>query len=104
MPLRRIDRQTLDPPEEREIPGEWGRQVPNPAMERKMHNICARLVDTEIKKRRTTGVGHVSESKREDEVGHEGEDVVAEDAENELLIRVVARMKMSRKTRNSNML
>jgi hypothetical protein len=37
MPPRRRDRQTPDPPEEREIPRRRGRQVPNPAMEREMH-------------------------------------------------------------------
>jgi hypothetical protein len=71
---------------------ERGRQVPNPAMEREMRDIHARLVDMEIKQRRTTGVGDVSESESEDEAGHEGEEVTAEDAANECLIRVVARM------------
>jgi hypothetical protein len=92
MPPRRRDRKTPDPPEEREMPRERGRQVPNPAMEREMRNIRARLVDMEIKQRRTTGVGDVSESESEDEAGHEGEEVAAEDAANECLIRVVARM------------
>jgi hypothetical protein len=92
MPPRRRDRQTPDPPEEREMPEERGRQVPNPAMEREMHNIRTRLMDVEIKQRRTAGVGDVSESESEDEVGHEGEEVAAEDAANECLIRVVARM------------
>jgi hypothetical protein len=45
MPLRRRDRQTPDPPEEREMPEERGRQVPNPTMEREMHNIRARLME-----------------------------------------------------------
>jgi hypothetical protein len=89
---RRRDRQTPDPPEEREMPEERGRQVPNPAMEREMHNIHARLVDVEIKQRRTVDVGDVSESESEDEAGHEGEEVAAEDATNERLIRAVARM------------
>jgi hypothetical protein len=51
-----------------------------------------RLVDVEIKQRRTAGVGDVSESESEDEAGHEGEEVAAEDAANERLIRAVARM------------
>ena len=92
MLLRRRDMQTPDPLEKREMPGERGRQVPNPTMEREMHNIHARLMDMEIKQRRTTDVGDVSESKSEDEAEHEGEEVAAEDAVNECLLRVVARM------------
>jgi hypothetical protein len=92
MPPRRRDRQTPDPPEEREMSRERGRQVQNPAMEREMHDIRARLVDVEIKQRCTAGVGDVSESESEDEAGHEGEEVTTEDATNECLIRVVARM------------
>jgi hypothetical protein len=92
MPSRRRDRQTPDLLEEREMPGERGRQVPNPAMEREMHNIRARLLDVETKQRHTVGVGDVSESKSEDEVGHEGEEIAVEDVANERLIRVVARM------------
>jgi hypothetical protein len=49
-------------------------------------------MDMEIKQRHTAGVGDVSESESEDEAGHEGEEVAAEDATNECLIRVVARM------------
>jgi hypothetical protein len=37
-------------------------------------------------------LGDLSESESEDEAGHEGEEVAAEDAANERLIRVVARM------------
>jgi hypothetical protein len=44
---RRRDRQTPDPPEEREMPRGRGRQVPNPAMEREMRDIRARLEDME---------------------------------------------------------
>jgi hypothetical protein len=92
MSLRRRDRKTLDPPEEREMPGERSRQVPNPSMEREMHNLHARFMDMKIKQRHTTGVEDVSESESEDEAGHEGEEVATEDATNERLIRVVARM------------
>jgi hypothetical protein len=92
MPLRRRDRQTPDPPEDREMPEGRGRQVPNPAMERYIHDLRARVVDMEIKQRRTTGVGDVSDFESENEVGHEGEEVTTEDATNEHLIRAVARM------------
>jgi hypothetical protein len=92
MSVRRRDRQAPDPPEEREMPRGRGRLVPNPAMEREMRDICARLEDMETTQRHTTDVGDVSEYKNEDEARHEGEEVAAEDAENECLIRVVARM------------
>jgi hypothetical protein len=57
-----------------------------------MRDIRARLMDMEIKKRRIAGVGDVSESESEDEVGNEREEIIVEDAANECLIRVVARM------------
>jgi hypothetical protein len=50
--------------------------VPNPAMERDMHDLRARVVDMEIKQRCTTGVGDVSDSESENEAGHEGEEVI----------------------------
>jgi hypothetical protein len=92
MPLRRRDKKTLDLPEDREMPRGTGRQVPNPTMEREMRDICTRLEDMETTQRRAAGVGDVSESESEDEDGHEGEEVTEEDATNERLIRVVARM------------
>jgi hypothetical protein len=92
MPPRRRDRQTPDPPEKREIPRRRGRQVPNPTMEREMCDLRARLEDLETSQRRTAGVGDVSESESEDEARHEGEEVAVEDAANERLLRVVARM------------
>jgi hypothetical protein len=49
MPLRRRDRKTPNPPKEREMLEERGRQVPKLAMEREIHNICIELVDMEIK-------------------------------------------------------
>jgi hypothetical protein len=92
MPPRRRDRQTPDPPEDREMPEGRGRQVQNPEVERDLHDIRARLVDVEIKQRRTADIGDVSESESEDDAGHEEEEIAAEDAANERLIRVVARM------------
>jgi hypothetical protein len=92
MPPRRRDKQTLDLPEDREMSRERGMQVPNPAMEGDIHDLRARVVDMEIKQRCTAGVRDLSDSKSEDEVGHEGEEVTAKDAANECLIRAVARM------------
>jgi hypothetical protein len=92
MPLRRRDKQTLDPPEDREMPRRRGRQMPDPTMEREMCDLCARLEDMETAQSHTFGVGDVSDSKSENESRHEGEEVTAEDAANERLIRAVARM------------
>jgi hypothetical protein len=49
MSSRRSDRQTPDPEEEREMSRGRGRQVQNPEVERDLYDICARLVDMEIK-------------------------------------------------------
>jgi hypothetical protein len=68
------------------------RQVSNPTMEREMHDLRTRLVDVDIKQRHTADVGDVSESESEDEARHEAEEVAAEDATNEHLIRAIARM------------
>jgi hypothetical protein len=66
--------------------------VPNPEVERDLHDIRTRFMDVEIKQRCIADIGDVSESEREDEAGHEEEEVTVEDAANERLIRVVARM------------
>jgi hypothetical protein len=66
--------------------------MPDPTMEREMCDLRTRLEDMETTQRHTTDFGDVSESESEDEAGHEGEEVAAEDAANERLIRVVARM------------
>jgi hypothetical protein len=71
---------------------ERGRQVPNPAMERDIHDLRARVVDMEIKQRCTTDIGDVSESEREDEAGHREEEVTTENATNERFLRAIARM------------
>jgi hypothetical protein len=46
----------------------------------------------ETTQRRTAGAGDLSDSESEDEARHEGEEVRVEDAANEHLLRVVARM------------
>jgi hypothetical protein len=47
MPSRRRDRQTPDPPEEREMPRRRGRQMTDPTMEKEMCDLHARLKDME---------------------------------------------------------
>jgi hypothetical protein len=92
MPLRRRDKQTPNPPKDREVSRERGREVSNLEVERDLHDIHARIVDVKIKQRHRVDIGDVSESKREDEVVHREEEVTEEDATNEHLLRVVARM------------
>jgi hypothetical protein len=92
MPPRRRDRQTPDPPEDREMPRRRGRQMTDPAMEREMHDLRARLEDMETTQRRTVSAGDLSDSESEIEAEHEREEVAAKDAANERLIRAIARM------------
>jgi hypothetical protein len=47
--------------------------VPNPSMERDIHDLRARVVDMEIKQRGAASVGDLSDSESENEAGHEGE-------------------------------
>jgi hypothetical protein len=91
MPQRRRDMQTTNPPEEREIPRRRGRQMPDLVMAREMRDLRARLEDMETTQRRTVSIGDLSDSESEIEVEHK-EEVLAEDAENEHLIRVISRM------------
>jgi hypothetical protein len=92
MPPRRRDSQTPDPPEEREMLRRRGRQMTDPAMEKEMRYLRSRLEDMETTQRRTVSVGDLSDSKSEIEAEHEEEEVAAEDAANERLIRDIARM------------
>jgi hypothetical protein len=91
MPPRRRDRQTPDPLEESEMLRRRGRQMTDPAMEREMRDLRARLEDMETAQRRTVSVGDLSDSESEIGVEHE-EEVAAEDAANERLIRAIAKM------------
>jgi hypothetical protein len=88
MPPRR-ERQSPDP-EDREV-RRRGRQVTNPKMERQMHDLRARLEDMETTQRGTISAGDFSDSESEVEAERE-EEVAAEEASNEHLIRAIARM------------
>jgi hypothetical protein len=55
MAPRRRDRQTPDPPEEREIPRRRGRQLPDPSGARDMCNLHARMDAMEIAQRHAVG-------------------------------------------------
>jgi hypothetical protein len=88
MPPRR-ERQSPDP-EDREV-RRRGRPAGNPEMERQMRDLRARLEEMETAQRRGVGAGDLSDSEVEEEAGHE-EEVTAEDASTERLIKAIARM------------
>jgi hypothetical protein len=92
MPPRRRGRQLSDLEEEREISRERGRQVQNPNMEREVRNLRARMEDMETSQRHKDDVGDICESKDEGDAGCEEEEIPAEDAANERLIKAIARM------------
>jgi hypothetical protein len=75
MPPRRRDRLMLDP-----------------AVEREMHELRARLDAMETTQRHTVDTGDISEDESENEAGNKGEEVAAKDVANERLFRAVARI------------
>jgi hypothetical protein len=91
MPPRRRDRLTPDPPEDREMSRRRGRQMTDPTMEREMRDLRTRLEDMETTQICIVSVGDLSDYESEIEDEHE-EEVAAEDAANERLIRAIARM------------
>jgi hypothetical protein len=68
------------------------RPMPNPAVEREMHELRAKLDAMETAQRRTVDTGDISKAESENEAGNEGEEVAVEDAADERLLRVVARI------------
>jgi hypothetical protein len=74
------------------MPRGRGRQVQNPDMEREVRNLRAIMEDMETSQRHKADVGDISESKKEDDAGHGEEEIPAEDAANERLLKAVARM------------
>jgi hypothetical protein len=74
------------PPRRRDIP------MPDPTVEREMHELRVRLDAMETTQRHTFDVGDFSKDERENEAGNEEEEVAVEDAADECLFRVVARI------------
>jgi hypothetical protein len=68
------------------------RPIPDLAMEREMHELCARLDAMETSQRHIFNTGDISEVESENEVGHEGEEVAVEDAADERLFRAISRI------------
>jgi hypothetical protein len=89
MPPRR-ERQSPDP-EDREV-RRRGRPAGNPEMERQMQDLRSRMEEMETAQRRGAGTGEFSDYEVEEEAGHEAEEVSAEDASMERLIRAISRM------------
>jgi hypothetical protein len=75
MPPRRRDRPMLDP-----------------AVEREMRKLCARLHAIETAQRRTVDAGDINEAESENEVGNEGEEVAVKDVVDERLFKAIARI------------
>jgi hypothetical protein len=69
-----------------------GRPAGNAEMEREMRDLRARLEEMETTQRRGAGAAEFSDSEIEEEAGHDAEEVSAEDASTERLIRAIARM------------
>jgi chromatin segregation and condensation protein Rec8/ScpA/Scc1 (kleisin family) len=76
--------------EEKEILRRRDRKIPDPAREREMRELCARLDAMETTQRRTIDVGDINEVESENEAGNE--EVVVEDAAEDRLFRVFARI------------
>jgi hypothetical protein len=69
-----------------------GRPAGNPEIERQMRDLRARLEKMETVQRRGVGAVEFSDSKVEEEAGHDAEEVTTEDASTERLIRAISRM------------
>jgi hypothetical protein len=77
MPLRKRDRLVA---------------MPDLAVEREMHELHARIDSMETTYRCTVDARDIGEAESENEARHEGEEVIVEDAVDERLFRVVARI------------
>jgi hypothetical protein len=64
----------------------------DPVVEREMHELRSRLDAMETAQRRIVNTKDIDKAETENEAGNEGEEVAAEDAVDECLFRVVARI------------
>jgi hypothetical protein len=68
------------------------RPMPDPAVEREMRELHARIDAMETTQRCTVYAGDISEAESENEARNKGEEVAVEDAADECLFRVVGRI------------
>jgi hypothetical protein len=68
------------------------RPMPDPIVEREMHELRARLDAMETAQRCTVDVGDISEDESENDAGNEGEEVAVEDVVDECLFKAIARI------------
>jgi hypothetical protein len=87
---RREEKDSHHDREDREV-RRRGRPAGNPEMERQMRDLRARLKEMETTQRCGVSAGEFSDSEVEEEAGH-AEEVTAEDASTERLIKAIARM------------
>lgn len=69
-----------------------GRPTGNAEMERQVRDLRERLEEMEAAQRRGDGAVEFNDSKVEEEAGHDAEEVTAEDASTERLIKAISRM------------
>jgi hypothetical protein len=82
--------------EDREKQRRRGRQAQNPKMERQIRDLRARLEYMEAAQRRTASIRDLSDSESEVEAEKQ-EEVAAEDASNDRLIKAIAWMSLKKK-------
>jgi hypothetical protein len=95
----REERDIMPPRRERQSPDREdrdarrrGRPAGNAEMERQIRDLRARLEDMEATQRRGADAGEFSDPEIEEEAGHDQEEVTAEDASTERLIKAISRM------------
>jgi hypothetical protein len=83
---RKEENFTTMPPRRRDRP------MPDPVVEREMHELHARLDAMETTQSCTVDTGDINKVESENEARNEGEEIAVEDAADECLFRVVARI------------
>jgi hypothetical protein len=80
------------------LPRRRDRPMPDPIVEREMHELRVRIDAMETTQRCIVDARDINEAKSENEDGNEGEEVAAEDASYECLFRAIARIGAREKT------
>jgi hypothetical protein len=90
MPPRRRDWKIPDPAEEREMLRRRDKQIPDPPREGEIHELCTRLDAMETTQKCIVDVGDITDFESVNEVRNE--EVAVEDAAEECIFKVVARI------------